>query len=166
MHGLAGVFDKVRPIAEVAQGDQFAQRNQPGVSLAVGSPKMKLLRMDQRGAISAQQGKVVHQLLPAIHDVVGQKARLVFVAAHSTQRGVIVFACGRQGRQFRAAQHTAVIRQVQEMTGIEIGVMRLARTSRRVGLLGQGADPGHRKLCAQELGQFDGEMARRYLPII
>ena len=89
------------PGAEIALGQHPAHRKQARQHAAVGGTQLELRGILHRSLVRAQQGEVLHQLLVALHDVVGKEAGLVLLEAHGAQGGIIVAAAVRQRRQFR-----------------------------------------------------------------
>lgn len=163
MHGLAGITDKMRPDAQIAQSEQLAHGQRMGGIAALGRSEAKFPGIFPCRHVTPQQGKILYQLLPAVHQVVRQEAGLVFVTAHGSERRIIILPCRRQSRELRTAQDGAVVRYIQKMARIEIGIVRLAGIARDIRLLRQEADLGGRRRRAQEGGNLFGKIPHRQL---
>ncbi len=147
VHGLAAVADEVAPVAEVAHHDQLAQ-------LAIGGEPPAV---DVRGGralaqpVGAPIAEVLHQLLVAVDDRIGQPARLPAVGMGRGERLLVGLAVGRQGVEGGSAQHLARIVQVDEVAGVEVGVVRLPGPAGAVGLARQLAKAPDRLGRLQEV---------------
>ena len=158
MQGLAAVAHEMRPNAQITQGQHLPP---PAVLLqpfAVGGAFGEF----RARHIGPPQRKILHQLLIAVDDGIGQPAGLVLVGARGPKRGVELQAACGQRIEPGPAQHCAVIGKIHEMAGVQIRVMGIAGMARTVRLAREFADRRHRIRGPQERGHGLGKIPRRY----
>jgi len=120
---LAAVADEVGELAQVLADQRLA------ADAVLGEPGLVRLpgRVLLGGAEHPPVGEIEGQLLVAVDDRIRQVAALAAVQAGGAQLGLEVGPRRLQRQHRRAAQHLAVVVQVDEVRRIAVGVMDAPR---------------------------------------
>ena len=157
MHRLAGVARIVTPDTEVADENRLAA---PAVGIEPGAIFGADGRLRADGCRTPVT-EILHQLLPAIDDGIGQVAGVVLRPALGRESGIVGFPRDRQGLEREHTARQPVVVDMDEVSGIALGIVRITGALRAIELAPQNGDVGDNGGRAQERRQFLGEILCR-----